>query len=436
MGTAILLFAASSPADDWPQWRGPAGNGVSAESGLPSRWSEEENIAWKAPLGGLGVSNPIVWGDRIFVTSQIGKGALRPGGHPTLARSDDAPREAPLGAFSPGGHQRVEEVSFLVEAFHRADGRRLWSFEIDAEGMLPQVHRKHNLASPSPVTDGELVFAWFATGQLVALDMDGTPVWQRNLAEDSPFEVSWGHAASPTLFGDSLFLLCDHGPAAYLLAVDRRTGEDQWRVDRGEGLRSYATPFVASGPEGNELIVNSSHRVDAYDPVSGESLWHFGTDNRFPVPSPSFADGILYMSRGYRSGPYMAVRTGGRGDIGDTHVLWRVETGAPYISSLVHYRGLVYMANGNGVVTIIDGENGEKLAQERIGGVFTASPVAGDGKVYLLDESGEMFVLRAGREIDIEARNSIDERSIASPAISGGQIFLRTDQHLIRVGQD
>ena len=163
-------------------------------------------------------------------------------------------------------------------------------------------------------------------------------------------------------------------------------------------------------------------------------LWYAGEPNRFPIPVATYDGGVLYTSRGYRSGPYMAIRLGGRGDVSETHVEWRVATGAPYISSVIHYEGLIYMANGNGIVTCVDPATGERVWQERLGGIFTASPVAGDGKVYLFSETGETIVLEAGRTPHVLSRNELNERTIASPAISKGQFFVRTDEHLVRIG--
>jgi outer membrane protein assembly factor BamB len=298
------------------------------------------------------------------------------------------------------------------------------------------VHDKHNLASPSPITDGELVFAWFGTGQIVALDKAGKLVWRRHLGQEiSPFTINWGHSSSPALFGDLLILLCDHEPASYLLAVDKRTGKERWKVDRGKGRSSYSTPLVVETGTGPELIVNSSERIDAYDPRTGAFLWHAGDANRFPIPSPVLHDGVLYASRGYRSGPYMAIRPGGRGDVSGSHVIWNVPTGAPYVSSIVQYNGLIYMATDNGILSIADAKTGSRVWQGRVEGVFSASPVAGDGKVYLLAESGETIVLRAGPGAEIIARNKIGERSLASMAISDGRLFIRTDEHLVAIGR-
>ncbi len=244
----------------------------------------------------------------------------------------------------------------------------------------------------------------------------------------------WGHSSSPTLFEDLLILLCDHEPASYLLAVDKRTGKERWRADRGKGRLSYSTPLVVNTPSGPELIVNSSERVDAYDPRTGAHLWFTGGTNRFPIPMPVFHDGLIYMSRGYRSGPYMAIRPGGRGDVSKSHVVWEAATGAPYISSLVFNAGLIYMATDVGAITVVDAETGQRVFQQRIDGVFSASPVAGDGKIYFVSETGETIVMQAGRTPTVLARNDLGERAVASPAISNGRIFIRTDDHVFCIG--
>ena len=437
MGVVLLAGAGHVLSDDWPQWRGPHGTGISTEKGVPARWGRDD-VAWKASLHGLGVSSPVVWGDRIFVTSQSGRGVRRPGDHPTLARGEEAAGEKPLGGAATGtaGAAR-SSVEFVVEAFHRKDGRRLWEYRIAAEGALPPVHEKHNLASPSPVTDGRLVYAWFGTGQLVALDLAGKLAWQRHLGKEfGPFDINWGAGSSPALHGDLLFLLCYHEPASYLLALDKQTGKERWKVDRGKDVRSYSTPVVFPGPRGDELVVNSTERLEAYDPRTGELLWHAGEPHRFAIPVPTFDGAVLYASRGYRSGPYMAVRTGGSGDVSQSHVQWSVPTGAPYVSSLLYYEGLLYMASDVGVVTCVDARTGEKAWQERIPGIFTASPVAAEGRVYLLSETGDAIVLRAGREPRVLTRSTLGFRMVASPALSGHQVFIRTDEHLVSIGGD
>jgi outer membrane protein assembly factor BamB len=415
------LVALTLPAlgANWPQWRGPGANGVADEKGVPVEWK----VLWKSPLPGLGTSTPIIWGDQVFLTTQIGDGPFEQRGRDF----DDSVKAKKSG-------QR-EKVEFAVQSFSRTDGKLRWEYRLPAEGELPAVHMKHNLASPSCITDGELVYAWFGTGQVVALSMQGKPVWSRSLGKDyGPFQIQWGHGSSPTLYKDTLILLCDHQGSAYLLGVEKKTGKTRWKAGRGNDRRSYATPFVVPGPRGDELIVNSSERVDALDPTTGELLWHVGEPNRVPVPTPVSHDGVIYLNRGYNSSPYLAVRAGGQGDVGKTHVVWSNPTGGPYVSSLLYYQGLLYMANETGIAACVDASNGQVLWKERLGGVFSASPVAAEGKVYLVNEQGEGFVLQAGREFKLLRKNELAERTLASPAISGGRIFLRTDDHLIAVG--
>jgi outer membrane protein assembly factor BamB len=420
-------------ADDWPNWRGPQASGVSAEPSLPTKWSATDNLAWKAPLAGAGISTPIVSGDRVFVTSQLGAGISRQG--PRLVQGGDA---AAMGEKALGGAKGADpsKTTFIVEAFSRSTGARVWERRIEAQGDLTPTHEKHNLATPSPVTDGKQVFALFGTGQLVALNQDGSVAWQRHLGKDyAPFDVQWGHGSSPVIYNDTVILLCDHPSSSYLVALDARTGKERWKTDRGKGRSSYSTPLIVPGKGGDELIVNSSERLDAYDARTGAHLWFTGGANRFPVPSAVFHDGIIYTSRGYRSGPYMAIRPGGRGDISSTHVLWTVPTGAPYVSSLLHYQGIVYMANDVGVLTAVDAKTGERVWQQRVDGVFSASPVGGGGHVYFVSENGDTVVVKAGRSPEIVARNAIAERALASPAISSGRLFIRTDDHLFAIGK-
>ena len=418
-------------SEGWPQWRGPAGTGVSAERALPLHWSEKEGVAWRSPLGGTGVSTPIVWGDRIFVTSQSGAGNRREGNHPTLVQGGGAKEAGERALSKPVDSDRVR---FLIEAFDRGDGRRLWSFELPAEGTLPAVHEKHNLASASPVTDGERVYAVFGTGQVVAVDTAGKRVWHRNLAaEHGPFEVNWGHGSSAIVYRDSVILPCYHEPQSYLLAMDAKTGVTRWKVDRGAKVVSYSTPIIVTAAGGDELVLNTSAAIEAYRPATGEALWRVDEESRFAIPMPVHEGGVVYASRGYRSGPYLAIRTGGRGDVSASHVRWKAPTGAPYISSLVYAEGLLFMAGDVGVVTGVDAKTGERVWQERIDGIFTASPIVAGGRLYLISETGETIVMRAARTPEVLACNRIDARLLASPALSGGRLFLRTDDQLIAI---
>lgn len=433
MLSLLAMAPASLAAQHWPNWRGPSASGVSPATNLPVTWSDSQNVAWTAPVRGLGISSPIVWGDLVIVTSQIGSGEARTG--PRLVQSGN-PLEAgerPLGA---GPARGDGQVTFLTSAFDRATGKRVWEHQLPAEGALPFVHEKHNLASPSPVTDGERVYVWFATGQVAALDLRGNLVWKKNLgAEYGPFQINWGHGSSPTVYRDTLILLCYHEGASYLLALDARTGAVRWKADADPGVTSYSTPAVVEVDGRAEIVVNSSIGVSGHDAATGRRLWHIEETNRFPVPAPFVHDGLIYTSRGYRSSPFLAIRPGGTGNVAASHVVWRVPSGAPYISSLVHYDGLIYMVGDVGVLTVTDAKTGERVFQERIGGVYTASPVAADGKVYLVSEDGETIVLAAGRTPRVLARNRLNARQLASPAISQGRLFIRSDDRIFAVGK-
>lgn len=416
----LVLMCSLYPAwpQNWPQWRGPEANGISQEVGVPLRWGSVENILWKVKLPGRGMSTPIIWEDRVFITSQIGNGVVE---------VSSARYEGPARSKQP--------ATLVLQSFDREKGRLLWEHRFEAEEPLPPVHEFHNLSSPSPVTDGERVYFWFGTGQLFAFTLDGSLVWSRSLGKDySPYLLHWGHGSSPVLYKNTLILLCDHEPAAFLLALDRRTGKEVWKVSRGKGLRAYSTPFLMPHGDGYELIVNSNPRLDAYNPETGEHLWHADGDCRVPIAMPVSAQGILYATRGYNSGPYMAIRPGGRGDVTNSHVIWRKPTGAPYVSSFLYYQGLLYLATEVGVVRCIDPETGETVWTERIGGNFSASPVGVDGRIYLLNEEGETVVLQAGRKYNVLARNALNEVCRASPAVSRGRIFIRSEEHLYAIG--
>jgi outer membrane protein assembly factor BamB len=438
----LLFFTVlpKAPAEDWPQWRGPSSDGVSNDSGLPTHWSDSENIVWNAELAGFGTSSPIVWGDRVIVTSQKGRVPIVEGMQPQLARDDQelASRENPIGGRSEQAGREGDEVSLIVEAFRRSDGSRLWEYRAQATGELPQLHEKHNLATPTPVTDGKLIYAWFGSGQLFALDMGGKLVWKRHIGKEYfPFTTRWGHGSSLTLHKDTLFLLCYHYENSYLLALDKSTGKELWKnLERGTEKISHCTPLVIQGPAGEELIVNASTRIEAFDPATGKLLWYAGSQRQTPIPSPVFHNGIIYMVRGYRNSDFLAIRPGGRGDVTSSHILWRAPRGASYVPSILYYQGLIYVTNEIGIVTCADAENGSTVWRKRLGGIFFASPVAGDGKVYMISETGETFVLKAGREAEILAKNSLDARIIASPAISNGKLFLRSDGALYCIGKD
>lgn len=427
------LLSSQGHSSDWPSWRGPDGTGVTTETGLPERWSNSEGIAWRVKLPGVGVSTPVVAGPHVFVSSQIGTARRRAGMHPSLVQGRDAGERNLSGP----GDTASDGIRFALTAYRWTDGTRAWHHDMPAEGPFVPVHDKHNLATPSPVTDGQVVISWYGTGQVVALDATtGKALWSKHLGKEyGPFEINWGHSSSPALHGELVIFPCYHESGAYLLALDKRTGAVRWKRDRQSRAHSYSTPAIFTYGGRHVLVLNTSDGVEAFDPASGQPRWRVLEDNRFPIPMPVHQDGVLYLSRGYRSSPYLAIRLGGQGDVTNTHVVWKTPTGAPYVSSLVLYEGLLYMASELGIVTAINPANGEMVWRERIGGVFTASPVAGDGKVYLASETGDTVVLTAGRRPRILARNTLDSHIVASPAIARGRLFLRGDDELIAIGR-
>ena len=243
----VIGLASTARAQNWPSWRGPSSAGVSTETGLPVRWSDTENIAWKARFRGLGISSPIVWGDRVFVTSQLGGGESRSG--PRLFQAGDATAagERALGGAASNASGGSNNATFLITAFDHASGKQLWEFQLPSKGPLPPVHEKHNLASPSPVTDGQRIYAWFGTGQLVAVDMNGRLVWKQDLAAaHGAFDIQWGHGSSPVLYGDTLILLSYQASNGYLLALDTGTGRMRWRSSLPAASLPTAHPASSS----------------------------------------------------------------------------------------------------------------------------------------------------------------------------------------------
>ena len=416
----LALGPTSAWAQGWPQWRGPTGDGFSQSSSAPITWSPLEGVRWKAVLAGQGTSSPIVAAGQVFITGQRGanpidqRGAQFPGTRPATR----APRN-------------TDDVLLVVQALDLENGESVWTHEFAAEAPLPAVHRNHSWATPSVVTNGHAVFPWFGTGQLVALGLDGQLLWERHLGRDyEPFDLLWGHGSSPALYGDLIVLQCDHPPDGYLLALDVETGRERWRIDRAAAGRSYGTPVIITHEGRDELVVNSGRRIDAFDPRTGAALWHAGRPVELAIGMPVYRRGILYSTRGYSSGPYLAVAMGGAGDVSETHIQWRNATGAPYVSSLLFHDDLLYMANENGLLTVTDATSGDVVSRSRLGGVFTASPIFAAGHIYFLNEGGETIVLRPGPEPEVVARNALGERSLASPAAVGSKILIRTDQSL------
>jgi outer membrane protein assembly factor BamB len=396
----LSCLAEVGRGENWPGWRGPQRTGISTESGLPTSWSATENVVWKAALPGAGISNPIVWDDRVFVTSSDGE----------------------------------QQDELHIVCLHRDDGRELWHLRLWGTAPTLSHGTKSTMASPSPVTDGQHVYGFFGTGDVFCVDFDGGLVWQRALADEyGEFENRFAASSSPLLHGDLLLLQCDHYGASYALAIDKHTGANRWKLDRPEAWLSWASPQLAPvGDSGrHELILCGSEKVDALDPLTGERLWTLGGMAHECIPTPVLGHGLVYAVSGPNGTTY-AIRPGGRGDITDTeHVVWTSTRGTPFVPSGILVGDYYYLVNDQGIGTCLTAETGEQVWRKRLGGEFTASPVAGDGKVYFTNESGSTLVIAANTDGYEElAQNELDEPVYASPAISQGRLFIRGASHL------
>lgn len=421
LSLGFFAIATASRAENWPQWRGPSGDGHCAEKNLPTTWSAESGLAWKTEIKGRGMSTPVIWGDKIFVTTMTGDVPMGKGPTEGGMNQDPLPNSPEF------------DVHLFVLCYDKKDGKLLWEQEVKTEQVIA-THKRHNLATPSCVTDGERVYAWFGSGQVACFTMDGEKVWERDLAKEyGPFVIIWGHGSSPVLYEDSLILLCDHTRAAYMVAINKVTGENLWRVDRGKGARSYATPLFIEFNGQKQMIVNANGRVEGLNPANGEQIWSAKGLLQVPVPSPVVYGDTIFTCGGYSNSPTMAVRLGGAGDVTESNILWKNKNGGPYSPSFLYNDGRLYLVSDNGIGTCYNAATGETLWKERVGGNFSSSPVLADGKIYVISEEGETIVLDAGPEFKVISRNMVEEYTLASIAVSDGGIYFRTDKHLYGV---
>jgi outer membrane protein assembly factor BamB len=398
---ALLVF--SVPAfgqQQWARWRGPSADGHSAETNLPTTWSAAD-IAWKSPLPGLGHSSPVIWGERIFLTAALD-----------------------------GGRERV------VLGINRNDGQILWQ-QTAWTGQAEPTHKMNGHASATCATDGKHVYAFFGRGGgLHCYTIDGEYVWTRDLGT---FEGPWGTAACPILHGDLVIQNCDADAGAYIVALNKETGETVWKTDR-PNHRGWSTPIIFDTGEREELIVNGHEGVLAYDPATGKELWLCRCDRGRGEPSVTPAGGLVYTNNGLSRGGAYAMKPGGAGDITETaRRVWYTERkGGRDLPSPIVVDGYVLIMEMKGVLTCLDAADGKELWKGRIGGNFASSPTAYKGLAFFLNEDGETVVIKPGPQLEIVARNRLnpadDEifRAVVTP--SDGQIFLRSDRQLYCIG--
>lgn len=406
LATLFLTHYSSDPqpavAANWPGWRGPHRSGMTDEVNLPTRWSAKENILWKVPVPGTGISNPVVWDNKVFLTASEGR----------------------------------DQGELHILCFDCDTGKQRWHRRIWGTAPTLFYYPKSGMASPSPVTDGQYLWAFFGTGDIFCFDLEGRLQWQRALAEEyGPFENRFAASSSPLLFEDTLILQCDHYGPSYVLAIDKKTGTNRWKSDRPEVWLSWSSPQLIAVQDRVELIVSGSEKLEGFDPRSGSRLWSVRGLSRECVPTPLVAGENLIVVSG-PNGQHLSVKPGGSGDVTDSHVNWRNDKGTSFVPSGIVIGNRYYLADDKGIGSCFETDTGKILWRKRLGGRFTASPVATTDKLYFVNESGSTLIIDP-RNPDYEevARNELGEDVYASPALAQGRILMRTSGHLICISQ-
>lgn len=425
-------------AGSWPSFRGPAASGVARDQNLPDRWNGEtgENILWRTAVPGLGHSSPIVWGDRIFLTTAISSdpnATFRPGLYGDGDASPDRSRHR-----------------WMVYAIRRDTGEIVWE-RVAYEGTpIDKRHVKSTYASATPATDGRIVVAAFGSQGVYAYDLDGKLLWKFDPgrldvgAYDLP-SYEWGPASSPFIWNGLVILQLDAQADSRLVALDANTGRIVWQTERDE-LPSWGTPTVAMTPGGPELVTNASNFIRAYDPATGKELWRLGGSSKITAPTPVYGNGLWVVASGRApEAPVFAVRAGARGDLtlaeGVTRnegVAWSWTRRGPYMPTPLVYEGVVYILQNNGILDAYDLATGEEIYRARLphlGSGFSAAPVAADGRIYIPGEDGEIVVVAAGRAPRHIATNPMGELLMATPALSDGVMFVRSARSLFASGR-
>ena len=419
---------------NWPSFRGPS-SGVVEDKVLPVSWSLTENVRWKIDVIGRAWSSPIVWGNRIFLTTVASEGNVE---------------EAKKGLYFGGDRNTASSAlhHWIVYCYDWASGKTLWEKTVHTGKPTEPVHIKNSYASETPVTDGERVYFYFGNIGVFCFDFQGKSVWQKRL-DPVKMRNNWGTAASPVLHGDRLFIVNDNDEQSYLLALNKKTGDELFRIPRDEGS-NWVTPYIWENAERSELITCGTGKIRSYD-LKGQLLWELGRMSVITVPVPVEANGLLYICSGYvgdrKNRPIYAIKPGASGDITpideqDTgqYIAWYHQFGGPYNPSPIAYGDYLYVLYDRGTVNCYDGRSGkliyEKQQLARDARAFTVSPWANDGKLFFLSEDGDTFIVQAGPEFKVLGRNPLDEMCMASPATLRGSVIIRTLSKLYRISAE
>lgn len=398
LAAIVLLAGPPALAQEWPEFRGPGGQGHSAERGLPLRWDESTNVSWKTRIPGLGWSTPVVAGGRVWLTTAI----------------------------------EERSVSLRVLAFDVATGKELVNVEaFNIPSHRRDLNPKNSWASPTPVIDGDRIYVHFGADGTAALAMSGEILWKARF----DYQSQHGAGGSPIVHGDLLILNCDGSDVAFVVALDKKTGKVKWKTSRGSPAdQAYTTPLVIRAAGRDQLISVGAFRARAYDPNTGSEIWRVRYDDGFSnVPRPVYAHGLVYIATGFQQPSLLAVRPDGTGDVTRTHVAWTLRRGAPLTPSPIVVGDELYVVTDGGIATCLDARTGTIVWQQRLGGTYSASPVFADGRIYFLAEQGVTTVIAPGREFRRLAANTLDGALLASMAVASGSLFLRTDNYLYRV---
>jgi outer membrane protein assembly factor BamB len=398
----LIVTASAAGAEDWPQFRGPSGEGHSAERGVPLEWSETRNVLWKTRVPGSGWSSPVVASGRVWVTA-----------------ADQGP-----GASS--------RVSLRVLAFDAETGRQMVDVEVFRVRNAGSINLKNSRASPTPIIDGDRVYVHYGTDGTAALTTSGDIVWKTELLYDSEH----GNGGSPILYGDLLIFSCDGFDKAFVVALDKQTGKVRWKKSRrSPWSQAYSTPLVIRVGDQDQVVSVGAFRAAAYDPSSGEEIWRVSYPDGFSnVPRPVYGHGLVFISTGFNEPSLLAVRADGKGDVTRSHVAWTLRRGAPLTPSPLLVGDLLYVVSDIGIASCLDAKTGKTLWQQRLEGNYSASPILADGRVYFLSEEGVATVIAPGTAFEKLATNVLDGATLASMAVSDRSIFIRTGTHLYRIG--